>query len=77
MTKMIHNSVVYDEAIIIVSGDVDENGLINVTDQSIIQNHIVEIDKLNDYRIYAMDLSLDDLVNVTDQVEHINYLISH
>ena len=75
--KLEYGNVVYDEVKVIVLGDIDENGLINVTDQTILQNHIVGISIIDDYRVYAMDLSLDDKVNVTDQVEHINYLISH
>ena len=75
--KLEYGNVVYDEVKVIVLGDIDENGLINVTDQTIIQNHIVGISIIDDYRIYAMDLSLDDKINVTDQVEHIKYLISH
>ena len=75
--KLEYNEKVYDEAIVIISGDINEDGLVNVTDQAMMTSHIIGSEEIEDYRIYAMDLDDSESINVTDQVGLINYIIGH
>ena len=75
--KLAYNDHTYDEAPVIVKGDINEDGLINVTDQAMLIGHVIGKETIDDYRIYAMDLDDNEEINVTDQVELISYIITH
>ena len=75
--KLEYNDHTYDEATVIVKGDINEDGLINVTDQAMLIGHVIGKETIDDYRIYAMDLDDNEEINVTDQVELISYIITH
>ena len=66
---------VYDEAIIIVRGDINEDGIIDVSDKVSLVNHILLKEEITDYRIYACDLELDDMIDVSDKVKLVNYIL--
>lgn len=65
----------YDSAILIVRGDINEDGVIDVSDKVKLVNHILLKDELKDYRIYACDLVVDDIVDVSDKVKLVNYIL--
>ena len=64
-----------DEAIIILRGDINCDGEVNVTDKTIIKNHILSKEEIIDYRKYAADVVEDNEINVSDNTKLGNYLL--
>ena len=66
---------IFDEAIIILRGDINCDGEVNVTDKTIIKNHILSKEEIIDYRKYAADVVEDNEINVSDNTKLGNYLL--
>jgi len=73
--KLIIDDNTLDEATIIVRGDIDGDGLIDVTDESYLMDHILEITLIDDYKFYAADLNDDHLIDVTDESYLMDYIL--
>ena len=72
--KLVINNIECDEAIVLIRGDLDEDGLVDVTDGVVLQNHILHVQgaRIEDYRVYAADIdynpdaTIEDMLDVTD-----------
>ena len=73
--KLIINGKEYDELLLIVRGDINCDGEVNVTDKTIIKNHILSKEEIIDYRKYAADVVEDNEINVSDNTKLGNYLL--
>ena len=73
--KLENNNVVYDEAILIVRGDVDGDGIIDVTDESMVLEDILGIAPIEGYGRYAADVEEDDLLDVSDDSNILDYIL--
>jgi len=75
IVKLEINNIVYDEVIMIVRGDLNGDGIIDVSDKVALVNSILLIEEITDYRIYACDLELDGMIDVSDKVKLVNYIL--
>ena len=73
--KLENNEVVYDEAILIVRGDIDKDGIVDVTDESILTDHILEIEPITGAGLYAADIEEDDILDVSDDSTLTDYIL--
>ena len=73
--KLIINGKEYDELLLIVRGDINCDGEVNVTDKTIIKNNILSKEEIIDYRKYAADVVEDNEINVSDNTKLGNYLL--
>ena len=73
--KLIINGKEYDELLLIVRGDINGDGEVNVTDKTIIKNHILSKEEITDYRKYAADVVEDNEINVSDNTKLGNYVL--
>ena len=73
--KLFINGKEYDELLLIVRGDINGDGEVNVTDKTIIKNHILSKEEIIDYRKYAADVVEDNEINVSDNTKLGNYLL--
>ena len=64
-----------DEAKVIVRGDIDEDGIISVSDEAILADHILTISLIEDYRFYAADIEEDVLLDVVDDSMITDYIL--
>ncbi len=73
--KLEINGVVHDEATMVVRGDVDGDGIINVSDLLGLINHIRENTLITEYpKFAAANVDEDEILNVSDQLKLNNYL---
>ena len=76
--KLEYNDKVYDEAIMVVRGDVDGDGYVNVTDYMMVLNHSLELTEIEDsIRFLAADVEEDELINVTDYIKIMDYSLEN
>jgi surface protein len=73
--KLEINGIVHDEAIIIIRGDINEDGLVNVIDKSIISEHVLRLNNIEGYRTYAADVDSNDSINVADKSKLSEYIL--
>ena len=73
--KLEINGTVYDEAIMIVRGDIDGDGIISVSDEAMLTDHILSISVIDDYRFYAADIEEDELLDVVDDSLITDYIL--
>ena len=73
--KLEINGIVHDEAIIIVRGDINEDGLVNVIDKSILSEHVLRLNNIEGYRTYAADVDNNDSINITDKSKLSEYIL--
>ena len=64
-----------DEAKVIVRGDIDEDGIVSVSDEAMLADHILTISLIEDYRFYAADIEEDDLLDVVDDSMITDYIL--
>ena len=76
--KLEYNNKVYDEAIMVVRGDVDGDGYVNVTDYMMVLNHSLELTEIEDpIKFLAADVEEDELINVTDYIKIMDYSLEN
>ena len=73
--KLEYNGNVYDEAILILRGDIDGDGLIDVTDEALITDHILMATQITGYRFLAADVVEDGLLDVSDDSKITDYIL--
>lgn len=73
--KLVINDTLYDEVLIIIRGDIDGDGIVDVTDESMLMDHILEIEELTGYKFYAADLEEDELLDVSDEAKLMDYIL--
>ena len=73
--KLEINGIVHDEAIIIIRGDINEDGLVNVIDKSILSEHVLRLNNIEGYRTYAADVDNNDSINITDKSKLSEYIL--
>ena len=73
--KLEINGTTYDEAAIIVRGDINGDGLVNVMDKSMLSEHILRTEEIEGYGFYAADVYNDDLLNVQDKSKLSDYIL--
>ena len=64
--------IIFDDSTGIL-GDVNQDGVVNVSDVVAIVNYIISDDELND--IVGADLNQDGIVNVSDVISIVNQII--
>ena len=73
--KLVIDGNIYDEATMVVRGDMDGDGIVNITDLLQVKNHIQELTLIEDpIRFIAANVVTDDILNVSDQLKLSNYL---
>ena len=72
VAKLIVNGQVVDSVTIIVTGDVNGDGKISITDMVSVQHHVLETTLLTDVYLLAADTQNDGRVTMTDfvQIQH-------
>ena len=76
--KLEYNGLVLDEAKMVVRGDVDGDGFVNVTDYIAVLNHALALEDIEDYASYAAgDVEEDDILNVTDYIKIMDYALGN
>ena len=76
--KLEYNDKQYDEAVMVVRGDVDGDGYVNVTDYITVLNHALEVEDIVDYaKFAAADVEEDELINVTDYIKIMDYSLEN
>ncbi|MBR4830465.1 MAG: InlB B-repeat-containing protein, partial [Bacilli bacterium] len=73
--RLEYNGNVYDEAILILRGDIDGDGLIDVTDEALITDHILMATQITGYRFLAADVVEDGLLDVSDDSKITDYIL--
>ena len=73
--KLEINGTVYDEAIMIVRGDIDGDGLVDVADEAVLTDHILRITPIDDYRFYAADVDEDSILDVADDSKLTDFIL--
>lgn len=79
--KLIVDNNEYDEVLVIVRGDINKDGRVNITDSSIVSSHILRIELIDDYTIYAADIvetdgsTIDDAINIVDNTKIDEYIL--
>ena len=72
--KYIINGTLYDEVIIIVRGDIDEDGYVDISDSILQLKHIQHINLITDYRMYAADIE-NDGIDIIDNRAIDNFIL--
>ena len=73
--KLVIDGTEYDEVIVIIRGDINGNGVVDVTDEAIMTDHILGAELIEDYRLYAADLQEDDIIDVSDDAKITDYIL--
>ena len=79
--KLVIDDHEYDEVIVIIRGDIDQDGIIDVSDKLMIKRHILLFELIEDYRLYAADLdynaeaTIDDMIDVSDNLTIAQYIL--
>ena len=73
--KLIVGNNDYDEAITIVRGDINEDGYVNIKDYSLLNDHLLPLHTIDDYRYYAADINTDSNLNVLDSNKLSDYIL--
>ena len=84
VVKLVINGNVVDEAIVIVRGDINEDGLVDAQDKAKLKNHLLGKEGfiIDDYKAFAADLveneeatTIEAIVNAEDNARLANYLL--
>ena len=73
--KLIINDKEYDSVTIVVRGDINMDGIINVNDNKKLNNFILKTINFNYIERKAADLNKDNIINVTDYKKLNNYIL--
>ena len=67
IVKLIIDGTVYDEATIVVRGDIDGDGIVNISDLMTVKNHLQNIEQINDNIKYnAANVEQDNAIRTSD-----------
>ena len=75
--KLIINGKEYDEVTIVVRGDINKDGIINVNDTKKLNNNILKIITFDYIEKKAADSTTDEIVNVNDYKKLNNYILKN
>ena len=73
--KLVIGNTEYDEVIVIIRGDIDQDGYVDISDSVTQLNHILYIELIDDYRLYAADIDIDEeaeedeMIDISDNVK--------
>ena len=73
--KLVIDGTEYDEVIAIIRGDIDQDGYVDISDSVTQLNHILYIELIDDYRLYAADVDIDEeaeedeMIDISDNVK--------
>lgn len=78
--KLVVGGTPYDEVRVIVRGDINEDGKVNTMDLSLITSHILNINRIQGYKIYASNLvdegsTEEYMINILDQEKLVQYIL--
>lgn len=73
--KLIYNNVVYDELIIVVKGDLNGDGIVDLIDDSLLFNKVLYDEELEDIILVAADINEDNKVDLLDSSSLYNYVL--
>ena len=71
----------YDEAIVIIRGDIDEDGLVEPADNLLLKDHLLKKSYITGYRLYAADVDeeegvlIENAIKPSDNNKLMNYLL--
>ena len=72
--KLEYGNNVVDEAIMVIRGDIDGDGVVTLVDYMSIINHYVEVEEITDYpNFLAADVDEDETINMADALKLLNY----
>jgi surface protein len=69
------NGTIYDEAIIIIRGDINQDGLVNLMDKSVLSEQLLRLSDIEGYGVYAADIDNNDSINLMDKSKLSEYLL--
>ena len=69
------NGTIYDEAIIIIRGDINQDGLVNLMDKSVLSEQLLRLSDIEGYVVYAADIDNNDSINLMDKSKLSEYLL--
>ena len=75
--KLIINGKEYDEVTIVIRGDINKDGIINVNDTKKLNNNILKIITFDYIEKKAADSTTDEIVNVNDYKKLNNYILKN
>ena len=79
--KLVVNDHEYDEAIVIIRGDIDEDGQVQPADNLILKDHLLKKSYITGYRLYAADVDeeegvlIENAIKPSDNNKLMNYLL--
>ena len=79
--KLVINGITHDEVIVIIRGDINEDGRVNITDSTSVVSHILLKEMIEGYKVYAADIvetegaPLDEAINVVDNTRIEEYIL--
>ena len=79
--KLVIDDYEFDSVRVIIRGDVEPDGYIDVSDKLAIKRHILEMEVIDDYRLYAADLdedpeaTIDTMIDVSDNLKLTLYIL--
>ena len=78
--KLVINDTEHDNVLVIIRGDVNQDGRVNVKDTTLVTSHIIMKERIEDYRIYAADVvetegaTMENAINVKDKTKISGYV---
>ena len=75
IVKLEVDGVVHDEALLIVRGDVDCDGVVDVTDESMVLEDVLGLNVIEGVGRYAADVMEDELLDVSDDQNILDYIL--
>jgi hypothetical protein len=76
--KLEFNGLVLDYATMVVRGDVDGDGYVNISDYIMVANHALGTEEMDDYlMITAGDVEEDEILNIADYIKIMDYALGN
>ena len=74
--KLVYADNVVDEAIMVVRGDLNRDGIVDTTDYMIVYSHYLETDEITDFITFmAGDIVEDEAIDTTDLFKIYDYYL--
>ena len=64
-----------DAGSIVISGDINQDSMVNVQDVILLVNFILNVMEADEYQLAAADMNNDSLVNITDVILVVNVIL--